>query len=258
MANKNSTKYTISVALALCIVCSIVVSTAAVMLKPAQQANKARDFKSNILSSAGLLEEGKSVDEIFNRRVDTRIVDLETGKFTDAFSPEEYDQRQASRDVELSTSLDAERDLAKIGRQEHYAEVYLATDDQGKEILILPVRGYGLWGTLYGFLAVESDYNTVRGLTFYEHKETPGLGAEVDNPAWKAMWEGKQLYDENGDVAISVIKGKVDEDTPNAEYKVDGLSGATLTSRGVHNLLRFWLGESGYKPFLENLKKGEA
>lgn len=257
MVNKDSTKYTILIALALCIVCSIVVSTAAVMLKPAQQANKAKDFKSNILSAAGLLEEGKSVEEIF-KRVDTRIVNLETGKFTDAFAADDYDQRKASRDVELSSGLEPERDLAKIGRQEHYAEVYLATDNQGKEILILPVRGYGLWGTLYGFLAVESDYNTVRGLTFYEHKETPGLGAEVDNPVWKSLWEGKKLYDDNGNVAISVIKGKVDSDTPNAEYKVDGLSGATLTSRGVHNLLQFWLGEDGYKPFLQNLKNGEA
>lgn len=257
MVNKNSIQYTIMVALALCIVCSVVVSTAAVMLKPAQEANRAKDFKSNILSSAGLLEEGKSVDEIF-QGVDTRIVDLQTGTFTDAFTPEEFDQRKASNDPKLSDDLEADRDIAGIGRMERYAEVYLATDSQGRELLILPVRGYGLWGTLYGFLALESDYNTIVGLTFYEHKETPGLGAEVDNPAWKSLWEGKQVYDENGEVAISVIKGKVDSNTPNAEYKVDGLSGATLTSRGVHNLLRFWLGENGYKPFLQNLKNGEA
>lgn len=257
MADKNSIQYTLKVALLLCIVCSVVVSTAAVMLKPLQQANKARDFKSNILSAAGLLEDGKTVEQAFER-VTTRIVDLETGQYTDAVSPEEYDQRNASRDPELSSSLDVERDLAKIGRQEHYAEIYLATDDQGQELLILPIRGYGLWGTLYGFLALESDYNTVVGLTFYEHKETPGLGAEVDNPSWKAIWEGKQLYNDEGELAIAVVKGSVDSGTPNAEHKVDGLSGATLTSRGVHNLLQFWFGEDGYKPFLENLKKGEA
>lgn len=257
MVNKNSIQYTIMVALALCIVCSVVVSTAAVMLKPAQQANKAKDFKSNILSSAGLLEDGKTVDEIFER-VDTRIVDLEAGQFSDAFDPEEFDQRKAASDPEVSDDLAADRDLAKIGRKERFAEVYLATDVQGNEILILPVRGYGLWGTLYGFLALESDYNTILGLTFYEHKETPGLGAEVDNPAWKSLWEGKQVYNDEGEVAIAVIKGKVDENTANAEHKIDGLSGATLTSRGVHNLLRFWLGEDGYKPFLDNLKSGEA
>lgn len=257
MLNKNTTQYTILVALALCIVCSVVVSTAAVMLKPAQEANKAKDFKSNILSAGRLLQDGTSVEEAF-ARVDTRIVDLETGKFTDTIDPETFDQRKASGDPAQSDDLTPEEDLAKIGRMERYAEVYLATNEQGEEILILPVRGYGLWGTLYGFLALESDFNTIIGLTFYEHKETPGLGAEVDNPAWKAMWEGKELYDESGDVAISVIKGKVDSNTPNAEHKVDGLSGATLTSRGVHNLLRFWFGENGYKPFIENLKQGEA
>lgn len=257
MANKNSIQYTIKVALALCIVCSVVVSTAAVMLKPAQQANKARDFKSNILSSAGLLEEGKSIEEIFER-VDTRIVDLASGTFSDAFDPEEFDQRKAASDPDVSENLTADEDLAKIGRKERYAEVYLATDPEGRDILILPVRGYGLWGTLYGFLALESDYNTIVGLTFYEHKETPGLGAEVDNPAWKAIWDGKEVYSEEGEVAITVLKGKVDNNTPDREHKVDGLSGATLTSRGVHNLLRFWMGENGYKPFLDNLRSGEA
>ena len=257
MVNKDSTQYTIVVALLLCIVCSIVVSTAAVMLKPAQQANKAKDFKSNILSAAGLLQEGKSVNELF-AKVETKIVDLETGKYSDAVDPESYDQRKASKDPKLSEDLEPSEDIAKIGREERYAEVYLATNDKDEKILILPVRGYGLWGTLYGFLAVESDYETAVGLGFYEHKETPGLGAEVDNPSWKAQWDGKKLYDDKGNVAIQIIKGKVDSNTPKPEYKVDGLSGATLTSRGVHNLLHFWLGENGYKPFLENLKKGEA
>ena len=114
-----------------------------------------------------------------------------------------------------------------------------------------------MWSTLYGFLALEADANTVVGLVFYEHAETPGLGGEVDNPVWKAKWVGKEVYDE-GDVAISIIKGSVDPSSSNAVHQVDGLSGATLTSRGVHNLLHFWLGDNGYKPFLTNLKNGEA
>lgn len=257
MVNKDSTQYTIMIAFVLCIVCSVIVSTASVMLKPAQEANKAKDFKRNILSAAGLMEEGKSINELF-AKVETRIVDLETGKFTDKVNPDSYDQRKASKDPELSDRLDPSTDMAKIGSQEKYAEVYLASNSSGNKILILPVRGYGLWGTLYGFLALESDYNTIVGLGFYEHKETPGLGAEVDNPNWKALWDGKKAFDESGKVAIQVIKGKVDSNTVHAEHKVDGLSGATLTSRGVHNLLQFWLGENGYKAFLHNLKTGEA
>ena len=115
----------------------------------------------------------------------------------------------------------------------------------------MPIRGYGLWGTLYGYIAIDSDLNTIRGLEFYAHKETPGLGAEVDNPKWKALWDGKSIYKDD-QVEIEVIKGKVDPSNKMATYQVDGLSGATLTSRGVTNMLVYWFGESGYK---ETLKK---
>ncbi len=158
----------------------------------------------------------------------------------------------------MSVPVPDEADIAKVGTREKYAKIYIATNEQGKKIVVLPVRGYGLWGTLYGFLAVEGDMNTVVGLGFYDHKETPGLGGEVDNPRWKSIWEGKKLFDDNGDVAISVVKGAVDPQANNAEYKVDGLSGATLTTKGVHNLIQFWLGEEGYGPFIANMKKGKA
>ncbi|MOA31350.1 Na(+)-translocating NADH-quinone reductase subunit C [compost metagenome] len=120
------------------------------------------------------------------------------------------------------------------------------------------MRGYGLWSTLYGFLALKGDLNTVVGLGFYQHGETPGLGGEVDNPKWKALWNGKSLFDEQGQLAIQIIKGSVDAQSPNASHQVDGLAGATLTSKGVHNLLHFWLGENGFGPFLAKLNNGEA
>ncbi|ARU26787.1 Na(+)-translocating NADH-quinone reductase subunit C [Cellvibrio sp. PSBB006] len=258
MSNNDSIKKTIIVTVLLCIVCSVIVSAAAVLLRPAQVANKSLDFKRNILSAAGLLEAGKNVDAIFSERVVTRVVDLKTGKFTDAVDPASYDQRRASKDPSLSTNLSADEDIAKISRREDYSVVYLIQDENEQlQKIILPVKGYGLWSTLYGFLALEADANTVVGLVFYEHAETPGLGGEVDNPVWKAKWVGKEVYDE-GDVAISIIKGSVDPSSSNAVHQVDGLSGATLTSRGVHNLLHFWLGDNGYKPFLTNLKNGEA
>lgn len=258
MASNDSIKKTISVALILCIVCSVIVSVAAVILKPAQLANMERDFKENILAAAGVLDAGKSVDELFEQ-FETRIVDLQTGKFTDAVDPETYDQVGAAGDSALSRNLTAEEDLAGISRQENYAEVYILRKPNGElERIVLPIRGYGLWSTLFGFIALDEDLNTVAGLTYYDHGETPGLGGEVDNPKWKAKWEGKKVYNQQGEVALSVVKGTVDEGTPNAEYKVDGLSGATLTSNGVDNMIEFWLGEQGYGPFLDNLKRGEA
>src|SRR5690606_17188592 len=113
------------------------------------------------------------------------------------------------------------------------AEVYLVNDAQGQlERIILPVHGYGLWSTLYGFMALESDLNTVVGLGFAEHGETPGLGGEVDNPSWKAKWPGKKVY-KDGEVELGLIKGTVDPSSANADWQVDGLSGATLTSNEV-------------------------
>jgi|TARA_R110000772_G_scaffold163459_2_gene274684 Na+-transporting NADH:ubiquinone oxidoreductase subunit C len=248
---------TLLVAFALCIVCSVVVSTAAVMLKPAQEANKTLDRKRNILAAAGMLDEERSIEEQF-AQVKTRVVDLRTGEFTDAVDPASYEQIKAAKEPERSTNLSKSEDIAGIGSREHYALVYLVEGSGGDiDKLILPVRGYGLWSTLYGFIALESDANTVAGLGFYEHGETPGLGGEVDNPRWKAQWPGKKVY-RDGDVALSLAKGSVDPGSADAPWRVDGLSGATLTSRGVTQLVHFWLGEQGYESFLNNLKAGEA
>lgn len=256
MASNDGIGKILGVALALCIVCSVIVSTAAVVLKPAQEANKTLDRKRNILQAAGMLEEGRSVDEQF-AVVEERFVDLSSGQFTDEVAPG-YDQQAASKDPSRSRDIPSDEDIAKLGRQASVAQVYLVRGESGDyEKIILPVHGYGLWSTLYGFLALESDGNTVAGLGFYDHGETPGLGGEVDNPRWKSQWPGKKVY-RDGEVELSLAKGAVDPSSPNADWKVDGLSGATLTSRGVSNLIDFWLGDAGFAPFLENLRNGEA
>ena len=183
---------------------------------------------------------------------------VRTGKFADDVDPQRYDQRKAAKDPDQSLKLTAEQDVAKISRREHYAIVYLVQDGSGEiDKVILPVHGYGLWSTLYGFIALESDANTVAGLGFYEHGETPGLGGEVDNPRWKSMWPGKQVY-RDGEVYLGLVKGAVNPASPDIDWQVDGLSGATLTARGVTNLVQFWLGEQGFAPFLSNLKSGDA
>jgi Na+-transporting NADH:ubiquinone oxidoreductase subunit C len=257
VSNNDSTKKTLIVAFSLCIVCSVIVSTAAVVLKPAQEANKTLDRKRNILAAAGMLDDSRAVEEQF-AQVSTRVVDLRTGKFSDDVDVEKYNQRKAAKDPSASVKLTDEQDQAKVARREHYAVIYLVEDAQGGiDKIILPIHGYGLWSTLYGFIALESDANTVAGLGFYEHGETPGLGGEVDNPRWKAVWPGKQVY-RDGDVAVELIKGAVNSAHANAPWQIDGLAGATLTSRGVTNLVQFWLGENGFAPFLDNLKSGEA
>lgn len=259
MSNKDTMKQTFIVATVLCLVCAVVVSTAAVVLRPYQEQNRLADIRRNILSVAGMLEEGKSVQEQFEQ-VTTRVVDLETGTYTDAIDPQTYNELDAARDQQLSRNLSDSEDLPRISRRENYARVYTVENEQGQlGTIILPVRGYGLWGTLYGFLALEADSYEVIGLGFYEHKETPGLGGEVDNPRWKEQWEGKQIYgDAVGEIDLRVVKGEVNPEDPNSQYRVQGLSGATLTSRGVQRMLEFWMGELGYAKFLRNLRAGEA
>ncbi len=222
MSSNDGISKTLLVAFALCIVCSVIVSTAAVSLKPLQEANKTLDRKRNILAAAGMLEEGRPVDEQFGA-ISTRVVDLRTGKFTDEVDGEDYDQRKAAKDTASSEALSAEQDIAGIGRRENLATVYLVEDSAGGiDRIILPIHGKGLWSTLYGFMALEADANTVVGLGFYEHAETPGLGGEVDNPRWKALWPGKQVY-RDGAPAVGLIKGSVDPNNPNADWQVDGL-----------------------------------
>lgn len=257
MSSNDSIKKTLIVAFSLCIVCSVIVSTAAVLLKPAQEVNKTLDRKRNILAAAGMLDESRGVEEQFSQ-VTTRVVDLRTGRFTEEVNPDSFDQRKAAKDPAMSESLNAAQDLAKISRRENYAIIYLVEDSQGEiDKIILPIHGYGLWSTLYGFIALESDANTVAGLGFYEHGETPGLGGEVDNPRWKASWPGKQVY-RDGRVEVGLVKGAVDSSSADAQYQIDGLAGATLTARGITNLVHFWLGNDGFEPFLNNLKSGEA
>ncbi len=127
---------------------------------------------------------------------------------------------------------------------------------------VVPIYGKGLWSTLYGFIAIDADGKTIRGITFYEHKETPGLGGEVDNADWKAKWGNPELpkyaYDDEGHVAIRVMKGSINPSDDDAKYKIDGLSGATITSRGVTNLVQYWLGDDGFGPYLKKQTAGAS
>ncbi len=256
----NNTK-TISVALTLCLVCSVLVSAAAVGLKPAQVENARLDRNKNILVAAGMFDPASDTNEDVAERFkdfDVEIVDLNKGNYLDDDALKSvgiddrnaYDASQATKNQALSDDLGA-NDPASIGRKPKYAKVYVKNDDAGQpELVVLPIQGYGLWGTIYGFLTLESDMNTIKGISFYEHKETPGLGARIEEPEWRATWSGIHSYDENGNVATGVTKAG----NPKENW-IDGISGATLTSRGVSNMIQFWLGEQGYKPYLDALRE---
>ncbi|MFN2360363.1 MAG: Na(+)-translocating NADH-quinone reductase subunit C [Marinobacter sp.] len=263
---KETVSRTLMVALVLSIAFSVVVSTAAVMLRPAQVTNQNLDIRSNMLAAAGMLEPGASADEIEEAfsRFDVRLVDLDTGEYVEPSEvgvedPMKYDMYKASSDPEFSTNIPSKEDKAGIKRRPNIAKIYTLKEDGELVRVVLPVHGYGLWSTLYGFVSLEGDANTIEGLGFYDHAETPGLGGEVDNPRWKRQWVGKEVYgDEREQPRIQLVKGGVSSDASDREHKVDALSGATLTSRGVESLVNYWMGDSGFAPYLKKLREGEV
>lgn len=250
-SKKESVFNTLLVAFMVCLVCAIIVSSAAVSLKPLQDENRTLFRQQNVLQAAGLYEPGMDIRAAFDN-IERRFVDMETGEYVER--SDDFDQRAAARDPSTSRAVDP--DPASIRRQSLVAEVFLARSEDGSlSRIILPVHGYGLWSTMYGFLALEPDANTIAGIGFYDHGETPGLGGEIDNPRWQANWEGRKLFDDQGQLAFQVVKGSVDPDHPESQHRVDGLTGATLTANGVNYMIQFWAGERGFGPYLERMKE---
>jgi Na+-transporting NADH:ubiquinone oxidoreductase subunit C len=253
---QHSTGYVVGFAITICLVCALFVAGSAVGLKDRQDANILLDRQKKVLTVAGLMADGESLsrEEIastFESAIQQKVIDRATGAIDLEIDSASFDQRAASRDPE--TSVSAPDNAAKVRRLPNHALVFDVVEQGKLKALILPIEGYGLWGTLYGYIALAPDARTIVGITFYEHKETPGLGGEVDNARWKALWPGRLAFDDRGEPAIAVKKGvagTVEEDP----YQVDGLSGATITSRGVTSLLRFWLGENGFGPYLASYR----
>ena len=257
-SNNDSISKTLTVVVSLCLVCAIVVSTAAVQLRPTQQANKKLDSQINILRSVGLVEgnaPAAKVAELFTKHIETRLVNLQTGEIDascDIACAEAFDYRKSLKE---GKTLPAADDIASIRRISSQAPVYLTYDEnRNLKAIVLPVHGYGLWSTMHAFLALETDGNTIIGLNYYEQGETPGLGGEIENPRWRAQFVGKQLTNDAGEWALTILKpGNAD---PQSAHQVDGLSGATLTANGVQNTFTFWIGESGFGPFLTKVRQG--
>ncbi|ALQ07468.1 MULTISPECIES: Na(+)-translocating NADH-quinone reductase subunit C [Pseudoalteromonas] len=245
-SNNESIGKTLAVVVALCLVCAIIVSFASVQLRPLQQANKNKDIQSNILAAAGI-DKVENVSDTFNAKIEARVVNMTTGEFVDT-DPTIFDFEKSKYDAALSVSLQEKgvKDIAGIQRVTKESPVYISKKEDGSiDAIILPIQGYGLWGLMYGFISLESDGETVKNIIFYKHNETPGLGGEIQNPQWTATWQGKEL-------PIQIVKGTAGDN----EHKIDGLSGATLTSNGVEHAVDFWTGENGFGPFLAKVRKG--
>ncbi len=250
---KNSFSYAIRICLLVSVVCGVAVSSAAVILRPIQEENRRIAIQRNVLEVLGEYEPGDDISAKFESLLEPMVVELDTGNIMADMEPS-IDVGEMLKSNETSMALSKEQDIAQISRRQNYDVVYVAKNQTNDSIeaIVIPISGYALWSTVYGFLALEPDFNTIRGITFYEHGETPGLGGEIDNPNWKAQWKGKKIFDENGMINFAVLKNGLAQGNPNA---VDSISGATLTSNGIANSINFWFGENGYARFLDNIKE---
>lgn len=262
MPKRDSTSYTILFATAVCVVCALLVSVAAVSLQPRQAAAARLYMEKNVLLAAGLLEPGvditaAEVNRIFEQRIRVRLVDLATGELVPEGKVDArgYDQRKARGDP--ATSRVAPPNNAGIGRLPNLGVVYFIMKGDEIDQIVIAVEGLGMWGTIYGFLSLDRDTNTVRGLTYYDQKETPGLGGEIGNPKWQALWRGRRGFDDQWNARITVIKGQAG--APEVDpLRVDGLSGATVTSNSITRLMQFWLSDDGYGKFLRRFREGQV
>jgi len=268
MAEKGSKKALV-VGFGVAFVCSVLVSTAAVVLQPLQEKNRLFEKKRNIIVVSGLMDQveeagNEEIDDTYSRSVEPVILNLQTGEQIDQQTAPSFLKNENYRYSDLlnrpdyvNRIPDAE-DIAGIAKIPTHIQIYYILSGGQQERIILPIVGKGVWSTMYGFLALDLDGRTVKGITFYEHGETPGLGGEIQNPRWQAGWKGKQVYNDQWEPVLQVLKGKITPTMENTQYKVDGLSGATLTGNGVTNTVRFWLGKHGYQTFLKNLSEEQT
>lgn len=253
---RDSVAYTVGFAAVVCLVCAIPIAGAAVLLRPTQAENQRVDRLSKVLGVAGLMS---ATDELSRREIldrfaaniSPRVVDLKTGAYVDSVDANSFDQRAASRDPAQSDK--APENDAKVLRVPRLGLIYEVRENDKVKSLIIPIQGYGLWSTMYGYIALEADANTISGITFYEHGETPGLGGEIENPRWQARWKGRVVFDDSARVVVRVVKsatGPAETDP----HRIEGISGSTITSRGVSNTVHFWLGPDGFGRFLDRYR----
>jgi len=244
---------TLLVAIGVALACSLMVSSAVHFLRPVQVAYSRLVQNRIILETAGLVSSRETISdrEVISRflDLDVRIIELRTGESMDEMDPLIFEQRSAAANPDLSIAIPQSRDIAQLIRRARFAPVYLLKTGDRIEGIVLPIHGQGMWSRIYGYISLAADLNTIVAIRFYEHGETPGVGDRIQDPQWLQQWSGKRLYDDNGAFAFQVTGAG-----PASPYRVDSITGATITSQGVGNIVAYWLGPDGFGPFLSHLR----
>ncbi|GAA5194865.1 NADH:ubiquinone reductase (Na(+)-transporting) subunit C [Ferrimonas gelatinilytica] len=250
--NKDSVPGTFLFIACLCIFCSLMITGTAAGLKERAKAKELARMKHSVLMAAGFGDHrGGDIDGLFERRIQPQIINLDRGEVNGEIDPMTFDPNMAAANPQ--TSSKPKKDSARIGRRADQGRAFTILDEAGNfDGVVLPFHGKGLWSVIFGYIALEEDLSTIRGLYVYEHGETPGIGDFLDDPAWQSQWQGKQLYNDSGKVVISVVRGGA---KPGDLYGVDGISGATMSGRGVERAVQFWVGNEGFGPYLQQLSE---
>jgi len=241
------------------LLCSILVTTSVIQLQPIQHAYKDLERNRFLVEVSGLTNNAAALSDrdvigLF-QKLDARIINLDTGAFDFVHNPDTFDSSEAAADLALSVAIPANLDIAKLNRRSRFITIFLVKDDSELKRMVLPIYGQGMWSKLYGFIALESDLNTIADVTFYEQAETAGIGDQILNPDWHALWRGRRLYDDAGTVRFDISHVRVNPSSPNDRFHVDAISGATVTTDAVSNMVNYWFGPHGYGPFFESYRR---
>ena len=224
-----SDAYTIIFTMIISVILGLGLSATRDSLRERQLLNIELDIKKKILSVLGFEQTGDWIDEDVQSMYDNNI-----------------------NEIIISSAGEEVKENNTSGQKTY--KIYQSRDGNRVKGYAIPISGKGLWGTMYGYFAIEPDASTAKGITFYKHKETPGLGAEVDKDWFKNNFIGKKFIDDSGNlVSIEVIKGFVSDKDPNAKHKVDGISGATVTGNGLTTFLKADLQK--YEPYFAKIRK---
>lgn len=235
----NSNTYTIIYAFGMTFIVAVILALAASGLKPMQDKNVDLANKRDILKSVGLGNVA-DVEAVYSKSITEYVVNYKG----------ESVEKDASGNKLVASKIDVRTESRKP-LEERYLPIYKFTSDNNDIVYIVPLRGSGLWDEIWGFVALKDDFKTVFGASFDHKSETPGLGAEIATAAFQAQFPGKVIFDEKGNyTSVEVVKGN----KSNPEYQVDGISGGTITSDGVSDML--YSDIKDYLPFFEKLKKG--
>ncbi len=241
---------TILAAFVVSAVCAVLVSSATVILRPIQAANRAAEEEARVEALVrGIPGMSDLLTEV-GGSLSTVVVDLERGRAAHDVTPSTLLATLA--DTSNWTSLDPSQDLAGLGARPDYAQVFLLRDNDRVSLLLLPIAGQGYNGRIEAVLAVRGDMNTIAGVTITRQSETPGLGGRIEEMAWQSSFPGRQIFDDEGTVRFSVARGSA-----SSIHEVDGITGATRTSNAITQIVRFWLGPDGYGPLIAAISRGE-